>query len=187
MSLQVCHCGWSKVTSHHGLRTHQGKMGCALKGAKVAEREQQYMWSTVGLSYAEKDVRMDVYSSLKTDSYSDMSLQVCHCGWAKMTTYQGLRIHQGKMGCTPKGMKIQKREQYDGKAQWKVEEEHIKQQITKRTIKKEVCNYASLFCSAVYSRLKYLSNYCPGCHVCIRIHSLTSSIDRQWKKCPVIN
>uniref|UniRef100_A0A3Q1I7N8 B30.2/SPRY domain-containing protein n=1 Tax=Anabas testudineus TaxID=64144 RepID=A0A3Q1I7N8_ANATE len=138
MSLQVCHCGWSKVTSHHGLRTHQGKMGCALKGAKVAEREQQYMWSTVGLSYAEKDIRMDVYSSLKTDSYSDMSLQVCHCGWAKMTTYQGLRIHQGKMGCTPKGMKIQKREQYDGKAQWKVEEEHIKQQITKRTIKKEI-------------------------------------------------
>ncbi|XP_028991293.1 E3 ubiquitin-protein ligase TRIM39-like [Betta splendens] len=41
-----------------------------------------------------------------------MSLQVCHCGWSKVTSYQGLRTHQGKMGCTPKGMGIPEREQY---------------------------------------------------------------------------
>lgn len=78
------------------------------------------------------------------DFYSEISLQVCHCGWSKITTYQGLRIHQGKMGCTPKGMKIPKREQYDGKHQWEVEEEQKKHQPTKRMIKKEVYNNVRL-------------------------------------------
>ncbi|KAK9524950.1 hypothetical protein VZT92_017307 [Zoarces viviparus] len=40
-----------------------------------------------------------------------MSLQKCHCGWSKETTYQGLRIHQGEMGCMPKGQRIPKEEQ----------------------------------------------------------------------------
>ncbi|XP_070849948.1 E3 ubiquitin-protein ligase TRIM21-like [Chaetodon trifascialis] len=41
MSLQVCGCcGWSKVTSYHGLRTHQGKMGCTPKGMRIPESEQ---------------------------------------------------------------------------------------------------------------------------------------------------
>ncbi|XP_029942589.1 E3 ubiquitin-protein ligase TRIM21-like [Salarias fasciatus] len=35
-----------------------------------------------------------------------MSLQTCHCGWSKVTTYHGLRTHQGIKGCTPKGMSI---------------------------------------------------------------------------------
>ncbi|XP_030609369.1 zinc finger CCCH domain-containing protein 13-like [Archocentrus centrarchus] len=35
-----------------------------------------------------------------------MELRVCHCGWSSVTTYHGLRIHQGKNGCTPKGMRI---------------------------------------------------------------------------------
>ncbi|XP_017287538.1 E3 ubiquitin-protein ligase TRIM39-like [Kryptolebias marmoratus] len=44
---------------------------------------------------------------------SNKSLQTCGCcGWSKVTTYQGLRTHQGKMGCTPKGMRIPKSEQY---------------------------------------------------------------------------
>uniref|UniRef100_UPI0037E8BBB4 E3 ubiquitin-protein ligase TRIM21-like n=1 Tax=Semicossyphus pulcher TaxID=241346 RepID=UPI0037E8BBB4 len=42
-----------------------------------------------------------------------MSLQVCsHCGWSKITSYQGLRIHQGKNGCTPKGMNIPQSDQF---------------------------------------------------------------------------
>ncbi|XP_031706863.1 E3 ubiquitin-protein ligase TRIM39-like [Anarrhichthys ocellatus] len=41
-----------------------------------------------------------------------MSLQICHCGWSKATTYHGLRTHQGKMGCTPKGMGIPESEQF---------------------------------------------------------------------------
>ncbi|XP_062301406.1 uncharacterized protein LOC134006336 [Scomber scombrus] len=41
-----------------------------------------------------------------------MSFQVCHCGWSKTTTYQGLRIHQGKKGCTPKGMSIPEYDQF---------------------------------------------------------------------------
>uniref|UniRef100_A0A665VHA5 B30.2/SPRY domain-containing protein n=2 Tax=Echeneis naucrates TaxID=173247 RepID=A0A665VHA5_ECHNA len=41
-----------------------------------------------------------------------MSLQVCFCGWSKVTSYQGLRIHQGKNGCTPKGMRIPESEQF---------------------------------------------------------------------------
>ncbi|XP_068584254.1 uncharacterized protein [Cebidichthys violaceus] len=43
---------------------------------------------------------------------SDMSLQVCYCGWSKVTTYHGLRTHQGKMGCTPRGMSIPESEQF---------------------------------------------------------------------------
>ncbi|XP_044038937.1 E3 ubiquitin-protein ligase TRIM21-like isoform X2 [Siniperca chuatsi] len=42
-----------------------------------------------------------------------MSLQVCSCcGWSKVTTYHGLRTHQGKMGCTPRGMRIPESEQF---------------------------------------------------------------------------
>lgn len=38
---------------------------------------------------------------------AEMSLQVCGCcGWSKVTTYQGLRVHQGMMGCTPRGASI---------------------------------------------------------------------------------
>lgn len=46
---------------------------------------------------------------------SDMSksLQVCNCcGWSKVTTYQGLRVHQGKKGCTEKGMRIPEFDQF---------------------------------------------------------------------------
>ncbi|XP_075948575.1 uncharacterized protein LOC142950839 [Anarhichas minor] len=41
-----------------------------------------------------------------------MSIQICHCGWSKVTTYHGLRTHQGKMGCTPMGMGIPESEQF---------------------------------------------------------------------------
>ncbi|XP_062416524.1 E3 ubiquitin-protein ligase TRIM39-like [Pungitius pungitius] len=41
-----------------------------------------------------------------------MSHQVCHCGWSKVTTYHGLRTHQGKMGCTPRGMGIPESQQF---------------------------------------------------------------------------
>ncbi|XP_050931404.1 proteoglycan 4 isoform X4 [Lates calcarifer] len=143
MSLQVCHCGWSKVTTYQGLRTHQGRMGCTMKGVRVAESDQQFMWTNVELTNAQKDLRLDVYTSFKTDTYfySDKSLQVCHCGWTKMTTYQGLRIHQGKMGCTPKGVRIPKEEQYYWKNQWEVEVkvkvDQRKCQPAKRAIIKE--------------------------------------------------
>ncbi|XP_042257487.1 nucleolar protein dao-5-like isoform X3 [Thunnus maccoyii] len=107
-SLQVCHCGWTQVTTYQGLRTHQGKMGCTQRGVRGAESKQQNMWGSVGL-----------YTSVKTETTagcsSDKSLQVCHCGWKKETTYRGLRIHQGKMGCTPKGMRIPATEQHDWK------------------------------------------------------------------------
>lgn len=43
---------------------------------------------------------------------SNKSLQTCFCGWSNMTTYQGLRTHQGKMGCTPKGMTIPESKQF---------------------------------------------------------------------------
>ncbi|KAM6949163.1 uncharacterized protein FYW47_015555 [Aplochiton taeniatus] len=41
----------------------------------------------------------------------DNSLQVCHCGWSRFTTWQGLRTHQGMTGCTPKGLRIAQYEQ----------------------------------------------------------------------------
>ncbi|XP_045920701.1 uncharacterized protein LOC123980394 [Micropterus dolomieu] len=51
--------------------------------------------------------------SARFGTISNMSLQVCNCcGWSKVTTYQGLRTHQGKMGCTQKGMRIPESEQF---------------------------------------------------------------------------
>ncbi|XP_076018623.1 uncharacterized protein LOC143010265 isoform X2 [Genypterus blacodes] len=90
-SLQVCHCGWSKETTYHGLRTHQGMMGCTMKGLRIPESKPFNFDSSVwelGLN------------DVSTPFNADLSIQVCHCGWSKVTTYQGLRTHQGKMGCT---------------------------------------------------------------------------------------
>ncbi|XP_041841558.1 muscle M-line assembly protein unc-89-like isoform X2 [Melanotaenia boesemani] len=138
MSLQVCHCcGWSKVTTYQGLRIHQGRMGCTPKGIRVTEPEQQYMWGYVGPPKVQVDLKVDVCSSFKTET-KDQSLQVCHCGWTKFTTYQGLRIHQGKMGCTPKGVRIPKKEQYNWEMCWEDEADYDKYPQTKRVnIKKE--------------------------------------------------
>ncbi|XP_051258362.1 uncharacterized protein LOC127364672 isoform X9 [Dicentrarchus labrax] len=133
MSLQVCHCGWSKVTSYHGLRTHQGKMGCTPRGVKVEESEQQYLWGAQAFS---KEFSLDGYISVKTD-YSETSLQVCHCGWSKVTTYHGLRTHQGMMGCQLKGIKILKQEQYDRKSQWEEVDQRKLQPVKRTTVKKE--------------------------------------------------
>ncbi|XP_028261600.1 putative tripartite motif-containing protein 64B isoform X2 [Parambassis ranga] len=99
VSRQVCHCGWSSITTYQGLRTHQGKMGCTAKGVRIPQSEQ----ATLKLEKPSLDMSGP---SVKTDSSSDVSRQVCHCGWSSMTTYQGLRTHQGKMGCTPKGVRI---------------------------------------------------------------------------------
>ncbi|XP_078147684.1 putative E3 ubiquitin-protein ligase TRIML1 [Centroberyx gerrardi] len=114
MSFQVCHCGWSKMTSYQGLRIHQGKMGCTPMGMRIPESEQ-HLWGNQGLPAKQKEPWLDIYPPIKddtTDSSANMSFQVCHCGWSKMTSYQGLRIHQGKMGCTPTGMRIPESEQY---------------------------------------------------------------------------
>ncbi|XP_069375366.1 uncharacterized protein [Paralichthys olivaceus] len=112
MSLQVCGCGWSKVTTYQGLRTHQGKIGCTVKGMRIPEskgfRADSYFpqITFMGPRIQLKEPVMDVFTSSLTSGDSDMSLQVCGCGWSKVTTYQGLRTHQGKMGCTVKGMRI---------------------------------------------------------------------------------
>ncbi|KAI3375691.1 hypothetical protein L3Q82_003997 [Scortum barcoo] len=59
-----------------------------------------------------KEKDKEVQKPPQTLKTSDMSYQVCHCGWSKVTTYQGLRTHQGKMGCTAKGMRIPESEQF---------------------------------------------------------------------------
>ncbi|KAF7642174.1 hypothetical protein LDENG_00263160, partial [Lucifuga dentata] len=115
MSLQICHCGWSKVTTYQGLRIHQGKMECTPKGMSIPKSQQfkynRLLLGNLGLPAKLNEPWLDVYIPVKGDSSSDTSLQICHCGWSKVTTYQGLRIHQGKMECTPKGMRIPKSEQ----------------------------------------------------------------------------
>ncbi|TKS93131.1 E3 ubiquitin-protein ligase TRIM21 [Collichthys lucidus] len=134
MSLQVCHCGWAKVTTYHGLRTHQGKMGCTPRGVKVEDSQQLYTWGKPGFT---RDLVQD--AAIKTDT-TGLSIQVCHCGWAKVTTYHGLRTHQGMMGCTLKGTRIREREQYDWKNQYE-EVDQWKYQPPKRAIvKKEMAD-----------------------------------------------
>ncbi|XP_025761820.1 uncharacterized protein LOC106098990 [Oreochromis niloticus] len=145
MNVQVCHCGWTKRTTYHGLRVHQGKMGCTPKGMRIPQSEQ-FRFSHKP-SYNEPQIKIkepfvdDLESSVfetpqrsrltteiedsrarpvlqssiggqQTPNLSNMNFQVCHCGWTKYTTYHGLRVHQGKMGCTPKGMRIPQSEQF---------------------------------------------------------------------------
>ncbi|XP_074479877.1 uncharacterized protein LOC141760720 isoform X4 [Sebastes fasciatus] len=104
MSAQVCHCGWS-TTTYKGLRIHQGKMGCTPKGMKISESEQ-FLFNSYRPTLTYVGPPIFIFNT------ADMSTQVCHCGWSSVTTYQGLRIHQGKMGCTLKGMKISESEQF---------------------------------------------------------------------------
>lgn len=71
MSLQLCHCGWSKVTSYHGLRTHQGKMGCTTKGMKIPQCEQlifnhyQPKYTYMGPPIKLEEPRRDAYTPIK--------------------------------------------------------------------------------------------------------------------------
>ncbi|XP_067379361.1 E3 ubiquitin-protein ligase TRIM21-like isoform X2 [Channa argus] len=144
MSLQVCHCGWKSHTTYQGLRTHQGKMGCTPKGMRIQQVEKFRFedWFTVkGPQIKENFLITSINSD--TDS-SDKSWQVCHCGWTKYTSYQGLRIHQGEMGCTPKGMRIPESEQDIWGNQWghshqmysssPVEKENVSLDIVNQTL-----------------------------------------------------
>uniref|UniRef100_A0AAZ1XGS9 B30.2/SPRY domain-containing protein n=1 Tax=Oreochromis aureus TaxID=47969 RepID=A0AAZ1XGS9_OREAU len=145
MNDQVCHCGWTKRTTYHGLRVHQGMKGCTPKGMRIPQSEQPRFSHKP--SYNEPQIKIEepfedhFKSSVfetpqrshqtteledsrarqvldfsiggqQTPNLSDMNVQVCHCGWTKYTTYHGLRVHQGKMGCTPKGMRIPQNEQF---------------------------------------------------------------------------
>lgn len=40
MNVQVCHCGWTKYITYHGLRVHQGLKGCTAKGMRIPQSEQ---------------------------------------------------------------------------------------------------------------------------------------------------
>ncbi|KAI9546301.1 hypothetical protein NQZ68_028718 [Dissostichus eleginoides] len=139
-SLQTCYCGWSKVTTYQGLRIHQGKMGCTPRGMSIPESDQlrlaRYMFANIGPSIQIEEPLKDIFGpyleidhqqftwrnaaleeSLHNDSgpnngvtpvweipqTSDENLLV--------TTYQGLRTHQGMMGCTQRGYSIPQSDQ----------------------------------------------------------------------------
>ncbi|KAK2862915.1 hypothetical protein Q5P01_002448 [Channa striata] len=86
-----------------------------------------------------------------------------------MTTYRGFRIHQGKKGCTPKGNPIPKKEQYDEKYQWEVEDDRRRlQPATKRVVKKEylqespsmnVCTSSATTTAPVKEEYNYFAPY----------------------------
>ncbi|KAK2862913.1 hypothetical protein Q5P01_002446 [Channa striata] len=138
MSLQVCHCGWTKVTTYHGLRTHQGKMGCTPRGMSIPQvgqlRLDNYNSLLTNIAPPPKnDFFVTSINSAEADS-SDKSVQHCHCGWTKYTSYQGLRIHQGMMGCTPKGIRIPESEQHIWRNMW----EGSHQKDNSSPVKKEV-------------------------------------------------
>lgn len=48
---------------------------------------------------------LHLISPLQILNSSNMEQHFCHCG-RSFPTYHGLRVHQGRMGCTPKGMRI---------------------------------------------------------------------------------
>ncbi|XP_047461342.1 uncharacterized protein LOC125020092 isoform X2 [Mugil cephalus] len=65
-SLQVCHCGWSSWTTYHGLRTHQGMMGCTPKGMRIPENEQ-YMWRDKWEEPYREDSRLFISTPVKEE------------------------------------------------------------------------------------------------------------------------
>ncbi|KAG7495603.1 E3 ubiquitin-protein ligase TRIM21-like [Solea senegalensis] len=116
MSLQTCsYCGWSKITTYQGLRTHQGKMGCTPKGLQIPESQQFSTGHYLRQLTFGSPFKLTEPVIFNTPKKSDKSLQVCSCGWSEITTHHGLRTHQGIMGCTPKGMKIPESKQITSK------------------------------------------------------------------------
>ncbi|XP_065806189.1 uncharacterized protein [Labrus bergylta] len=83
MSLQVCSCGWSKVTTYQGLRTHQGKKGCTMKGMRIPESEQfRYNSHVPQMTFVGPTIKMpehfeDLLSSLtKSEGEQNMWINV---------------------------------------------------------------------------------------------------------------
>lgn len=77
MSLQVCHCcGWTKVTTHHGLRVHQGRMGCTPTGTRIAEPQQQYTWNHGGQTNVKLSYKLEVRSAVKIGGLSKLCLKM---------------------------------------------------------------------------------------------------------------
>ncbi|XP_022073390.2 uncharacterized protein LOC110967939 [Acanthochromis polyacanthus] len=124
MSYQVCHCGWSKVTTYQGLRTHQGKMGCTPKGMSIPQSAQLSFvpkYTYLGPPIKLEEPAFDIYRpSVKPDttkSSSDMSLQ-------------SLR----EMGGTLNGMRIPESEQYPfNRNQWRESHQDDSRLLTETT------------------------------------------------------
>ncbi|KAM4565236.1 uncharacterized protein V3H82_014279 [Fundulus diaphanus] len=111
MSLQICHCGWSKVTTYHGLRTHQGKKGCTPKGMHIPQHKLfSYLPPTLTPPSLIKieDISSDIY---RTPAKS-------------VTTYHDLRTEQGMMGYTPQEIRVPERNQNPWSNKW--EQSHPK-------------------------------------------------------------
>ncbi|XP_023201536.1 E3 ubiquitin-protein ligase TRIM21-like [Xiphophorus maculatus] len=100
MSLQVCHCGWSKVTTYQGLRTHQGKKGCTPKGMHIPESKQFAFFPP---SYNQRrlissfDLSMDIFKTPLRFEPSE---------FGNLEAFHGLGAHQRMMGSTPKEARI---------------------------------------------------------------------------------
>ncbi|XP_010768098.1 uncharacterized protein, partial [Notothenia coriiceps] len=138
-SMQVCYCGWSKVTTYQGLRTHQGKMGCTPMGMSIPESDQfrftRYMFANIGPSiqieeplkdilgpYLEIDHQQFMWRNAVEESRQNNSgpnngvtpvweIPQTSDENLLVTTYQGLRTHQGMMGCTQRGYSIPQSDQ----------------------------------------------------------------------------
>uniref|UniRef100_A0A3P8RMZ6 B30.2/SPRY domain-containing protein n=1 Tax=Amphiprion percula TaxID=161767 RepID=A0A3P8RMZ6_AMPPE len=132
MSLQVCHCGWSKVTTYHGLRTHQGKKGCTPKGMSIPQSAQfsyiprfTYLGSSIKLNEPVFDIFSPSVRPDATEPLSDMSLQ-------------NLRIQQGEMGGALNGMRIPESEQYPWRRnQWEGSHQDDSRPLTGTTAREE--------------------------------------------------
>ncbi|XP_060886786.1 uncharacterized protein LOC132958164 isoform X3 [Labrus mixtus] len=114
-SQQVCDCGWTKWTTDRGLRIHQAKKGCTPRGKRYEGSQQKDMLGNDESDDNEGDLWLEVNNTEAETAadYSDKSQQVCDCGWTKWTTDRGLRIHQGKKGCTPSGKRYEGSQQRD--------------------------------------------------------------------------
>ncbi|XP_060886794.1 uncharacterized protein LOC132958164 isoform X12 [Labrus mixtus] len=109
-SQQVCDCGWNKWTTDRGLRIHQAKKGCTPSGKRYEGSAQR----DINFNRGVHNLTTGGFSA----DYSDKSQQICDCGWTKWTTDRGLKIHQGRKGCTPKGLRIPQSDQHFWKTWW---------------------------------------------------------------------
>lgn len=66
-SLQMCTCGWKKITSYRGLRTHQGKRGC-LREQRQGPRIDQYFLQSNQSNQSIEAQQLDKNQSLQSIS-----------------------------------------------------------------------------------------------------------------------
>ena len=102
-TLQLCICGWEKVTSARGLKIHQGRKRC-LGGQRQEPRIDQYFLRSNQSSQSNEAQRQDTNHSSQSISISISILslrrmtQAQICRWTNSTNHRDLQRRKRSKG-----------------------------------------------------------------------------------------